>query len=85
MLDATQPPLLRPSDISKRTGIGLATVYRLIVSGDLEAVDISSAPDAKRRRYGVTEAALSDWMQRRTTTPAPSAMPRRRRSVPKHA
>jgi len=72
------PEFLTPAVVAARLGLDkVDQVYRLIGSGELGAVNISSGPG--RPTWRINEADLQVFLQRRRSCPAPK--PDRRRKA----
>jgi excisionase family DNA binding protein len=56
------------TDLAERYGVSRLTVITWIEAGELAALDVS--PRRKRRRFRVTEAALTEFELVRSTKPA---------------
>ena len=53
------PQLMRPTEVAKRTGFGVQTVYEAIYSGQLKAV----RPRHAKRGYYITDEDFKDWIE----------------------
>jgi excisionase family DNA binding protein len=74
----TPTDLLDTGTVAERLGLTRPTVRALIQNGELEAINISPDPAAKRPRYRVRPDALTRFLDRRTTgKPAPVAKRRK--------
>jgi transposase len=69
-----------PPEVAAMWGISVAKVLRWISSGELRAIDASSKRK-QRPRYLIDIEDLSEFEERRSTTPRPKSVPRRRRQV----
>lgn len=59
------PQLLTIPEVASRLSISQMHVYRLIASGVLESVDVA-APGSRKSKTRVPEAALAEFVRRRT-------------------
>ncbi len=68
--DTNQPKFerqfLSPSEIAKLTGIDVSTIRKAIKSGELPAIRLSSAANAKWR---VDRSDLQRWVESKKQTP----------------
>lgn len=71
---------LTPREVARRFGISPDKVLAWIHSGELRAVDASSAASS-RPRYFVDEAELANFEKRRSTNPRATRTPRRSAKV----
>jgi hypothetical protein len=70
--------LFNLNEVAARYGVSRRRVQAWIDSGDLRAVDLSGQRDSRKPRLAVTEQALADFEERRSTVGTPQAGPRRR-------
>ena len=64
---ATTNGLLDTAEVADRLGLTAPTVRALIQRGELEAVNVSADPAAKRPRYRVRPDAVTRFLDRRAT------------------
>jgi len=68
---------LSPPQIAKQLGIDPAKIIAWINSGQLNAINVAENL-AGRPRYRVSSQALEDFLRRRSTSPAPQPVRRRK-------
>ncbi len=73
---------LKVSDIEKRLGVDEHAVLGWIKSGELKAVNVGRSPGKKRPRWRISEQALAEFEATRSSGPALSLSPRRRKKRP---
>ena len=64
---AATAELLDTAAVADRLGLTAPTVRALIQRGELEAINVSPDPAAKRPRYRVEPAAVGRFLKRRAT------------------
>lgn len=70
-------------DLTKKFGVGEATVLRWILSGQLKAMNVGRMPGLGKPRWRITEKALADFESARSTTvPARPTVRRTKRKSP---
>jgi len=67
-------------DIARRFAVSTSTVSAWIANGELPAVNVSRSPSSLKPRWRISEQSLSEFEQRRASSPspAPRATTRRR-------
>lgn len=69
---------LTPEQVAEHYGVHIHAVYGWIKSKALVAIDVSSR-GGKRATYLITEQAMRDFEQKRSTAPQAKAGPKERR------
>jgi hypothetical protein len=70
--------LITPPELALELGVTEAKIHAWIASGQLRAVDLTSAKATKRKRFGITREAIAEFLAARSTVPAPKAVRTRR-------
>jgi transposase len=78
-MPATQVEYLTPPAIAKRLGVSCEKVIGWLLAGELRGSNLA-AKLGGRPRYRVSEADLSDFLERRSAS-VPPVMPRRRKQT----
>ena len=71
-------PLLTVPQVAERLALDVATIYRLVETGDLGCIKVASS---KRGALRFTESHLEEWLARHERPARTSAPPRAIRSV----
>lgn len=69
---------LRPREIAMRYGVGVTKVLGWIRSGELKALDVSTAGDGSKPRWRVLESEIEAFEKKRSSG-KPSSPKRRRK------
>lgn len=63
-----------PNDIAEELGVSPDKVLAWIASGQLKAIDVGSKPNARRRRYIISQQSKEEFLQSRIAKPKEAAL-----------
>jgi CubicO group peptidase (beta-lactamase class C family) len=72
--------MLTAAQVGERLGVDPEAVRSWCASKQLVAINVARNPRGKRPRWRVSEAALDEFLARRTSGKSPEAAPQRRRA-----